>query len=68
MKKRRKRKSIKNIILKISAYTMAIIFFVSGCALDSESLIPFFLCFGSAAWLALMAYSNNLFYGQEDRR
>lgn len=63
-----KKKRIKNIILKTFAWTMAAIFIISGSALDSESLLPFYLCLGSAAWLALFAYANGMFYGQEEGR
>ena len=58
---------MKNIILKTTAWIMAAIFVISACALDSESLIPFYLCGGSAAWLILFAYANKMFYGQEEK-
>lgn len=59
---------MKKIILKTTAAIMGILFILSGCALDSDSWIPYIVCYGSGAWLALFAYANGMFYGQEEKR
>lgn len=59
---------MRKIIVKTTAAIMGIAFLVSGCMLDSESWIPFIVCMISAAWLALFAYANKMFYGQGEAR
>lgn len=59
---------MRKIILKTIAAIMGILFIVSGCMLDSASWIPYIVCVISAAWLALFAYANKMFYWQEDKR
>lgn len=54
---------MKNIILKTTAFIMAITFIISAFYLDSESWVPFYICCGSIAWLFTFAYANNFFEG-----
>jgi uncharacterized protein YacL len=57
---------MKNIILKTIGYIMGILFIFSVSALDSESNIPYIVCIVSAAYLALFAYANNVFFWQQE--
>lgn len=54
---------MKNLILKTTAFAMAMIFIISACFLDSESLVPFWICSGSGAWIFTFFYANNFFEG-----
>lgn len=56
---------MKNFILKTTAAAMGTILILSACFLDSDSWIPFWVCMGAMAWLALFAYANNWFEGWE---
>lgn len=56
---------MKNIILKTTAYIMGILWILSACMLDSASWLPFWVCCGSGAWLALFAYANGMFEQEE---
>ena len=61
-----KRKNTKNIILKVVACIMGILFLVSGCALDSDSWIPYIVCFVSLLYLAWFAHANGQWGGYTD--
>lgn len=58
---------MKNKILKATAWIMGFLFLLSGSALNSISWIPFVVCVGSGAWLALFAYANNMFRREGSR-
>ena len=55
MKKRRK---LKNVILKGITAFAGINCAFWGCAIDSESMIPFWICLICSGWLLLFAYAN----------
>ena len=59
---------MKNIILKTTAGIAIILFIISGCALDSESWLPFVICLASIAYLTAFAYANKLFYGMGNKQ
>jgi hypothetical protein len=48
-------------ILKIISCVTAILGVLSACALDSESMIPTYVCGICVAWWTLFGYSNNWF-------
>lgn len=52
------KRKIKNTILKTVAVVMALLFIISGSALDNHSWVQYIVCGGSLAWLALFVYAN----------
>lgn len=54
----KKKRSIKNIILKTVMAVDGFIWLMSVCALDSESWIPLIVCIASGCILALFAIAN----------
>lgn len=48
----------KNVILKAITGAAVVLFLLSACALDSESMAPAWVCIGCAGWLALFAAAN----------
>lgn len=60
-RKRRKRK-IKNFILKAISYFMGMVFILGACALDSEGTnVPFLMIVVSMMWLLPFGYANGCF-------
>lgn len=55
---------MKNTILKAQAYICLIIWMIAACAIDSESMIPFYTCCITGGWLFIFAYANNWFEGR----
>ena len=53
-----KRNKVKNTILKIITYLMAILFILSLIALDSENIIPIISLATSGTWLFLIGLAN----------
>ena len=64
-----RKRTIKNLILKTTAYIMGGAFLFFGCALDSGSYLPLIICCVSFAWLSVFAYANGVlnFKGWCDR-
>lgn len=60
MRKKRKRKKIKNFILKSITWCAGVLFMISVCAADSPSWIPSIVSMVCMAWLALFAYANGM--------
>lgn len=54
---------LKDTILKIITWLNFLSLLIFGCALDSDSWIPFIICCINIAWLALFGYANNWFEG-----
>ena len=52
------KRKIKNAVLKTVAIVMALLFIISGCALDNHSWVQYIVCGVSLAWLALFVYAN----------
>lgn len=60
-RKRRKRR-IKNFILKAISYFMGMVFILGDCALDSEGTnVPFLMIAVSMMWLVFFGYANGCF-------
>lgn len=55
-------------VLKIIAIVTAVLGVISACALDSESLIPTYVCSVCAAWWLLFGYANNWFRQSKRKR
>ena len=53
------KRKIKNFILKSITWVASILFLLSACALDSESMIPSIVLLVSMGWLALFIYANS---------
>lgn len=49
---------MKNKILKAITYVNFIMWLVSGCMLDSVSVVPILVWFVNSAWLVLFTYAN----------
>jgi hypothetical protein len=49
---------MKNKILKAISGVAAMVFITSGCALDSQSWLPYIVCGVSLAWLVLFFIAN----------
>lgn len=64
-KKRRRRKRIKNWVLRFAAYLNGCVFLISACAIDSDSWVPFFVCFVSMLYLFLFGMANGWFDEEE---
>lgn len=60
--KHRRRKRIKNRVLRFIAYLNGTLFLVSVCMIDSESLIFFFVCCVTMLYLFLFSMANGWFY------
>lgn len=60
--KHEKKSKLKGRILMGITYTMLAVFFLSACAIDSESNIPMILCLLSVGWLGLFTLAN---FGEE---
>lgn len=55
------KKKIKNTFLKTMAVLMALLFIISGSALDNHSWIQYILCAVSLAWLLVFVFANKEF-------
>lgn len=44
--------------LRISIVVNIVVFVLSACCVDSESLVPTIICFISSAWLLLILFAN----------
>lgn len=49
---------MKNKILKTINFIVAIIFIISGCMLDSDTWIPYIVCFICEIWFAIFVFVN----------
>lgn len=49
---------IRNFLLKVNTAMCAVLFPLSGCLIDSESIIPTIVCLFSLAWLILFYIAN----------
>lgn len=54
---------MKNKALKIITSIIGIILIISLCSLDSESIVPFFVCAGCLAWIVPFLKANNIIGG-----
>jgi len=63
---KKKRRSIKNIILKTVMAVDGFIWLMSVCALDSESWIPLMVCVVTGCILALFCIANDGFKECDD--
>lgn len=59
--KRRKRRRIRQAVLRFLAYINGTLFVISACAIDSESLVPFITCCITMAFLFLYGFANGWF-------
>lgn len=57
---------MKNKVLITIGYLVGIMWIVSACAIDSESLAPAFINLGCTLYLGLFSYANNWWNGKED--
>jgi transcription elongation factor Elf1 len=60
-KKRRRRKRLKSRVIRFTADLSILVCLASTCAIDSESLIPFFVCGVSMLYLFIVGIANNWF-------
>ena len=51
-------KKFKNFMLKATTAVSAVLFMISVCALDSESIMPAIIAFISLGWLFLVVAAN----------
>lgn len=49
---------MKNKILNTINFIVAIIFIISGCMLDSDTWIPYIVCFICEIWFAIFVFVN----------
>jgi hypothetical protein len=49
---------MKNAILKCITAIIFLLFLISGSYLDSQSMLPFYICFVCIIWLSLFAMLN----------
>lgn len=49
---------MKNTILKIITFILALVFIFCASAVDSESWIPYIVCCVCIVWFAIMIYAN----------
>ena len=49
---------MKDKILIGITYLMVAVFFIAGCGLDSDSVLPYILCTVSLSWIALFTAVN----------
>lgn len=57
--RRRRRKQRRKRAVKMSCIIAAILFFLSACMLDSNSIAPFVICCVSLTWLGIVAIAND---------
>lgn len=51
---------MKNIILKSLTFIFAFLFLLSASCLDSQSMLPYFICVVSMIWLVLFGIVNGV--------